>query len=275
LNPTLRMSQELKKITTHTLLNLKKKAEKISMITAYDFSFAKIFDKAGIDVILVGDSASNVMAGNETTVSITLDQMIYHAQCVRKAIERSLMVVDLPFGSYQSNSDIALASAIRIMKESGAHAVKMEGGAEIGDSIKRIVAAGIPVMGHLGLTPQSIYKFGTYAVRAKDEAEAEKLKTDALQLEQAGCFAIVLEKIPALLANTVSKSLEIPTIGIGAGKDCDGQVLVMHDLLGINQEFKPRFIRQYLNLESLIQQAVEHYIRDVKSINFPSDSESY
>ncbi|OYZ48022.1 MAG: 3-methyl-2-oxobutanoate hydroxymethyltransferase [Sphingobacteriales bacterium 24-40-4] len=234
-----------------------------------------MFDKAGIDVILVGDSASNVMAGNETTVTITLDQMIYHAQCVRKAIERSLMVVDLPFGSYQSNSDIALASAIRIMKESGAHGVKMEGGAEIAESIKKIVAAGIPVMGHLGLTPQSIYKFGTYAVRAKNEAEAEKLKTDALLLEQAGCFAIVLEKIPALLANTVSKSLEIPTIGIGAGKDCDGQVLVMHDLLGINQEFKPRFIRQYLNLESLIQQAVEQYIGDVKSINFPSDSESY
>ncbi len=200
------MSKDLKKITTHTLLNLKKKGEKISMITAYDFSFARIFDNAGIDVILVGDSASNVMAGNETTVTITLDQMIYHAQCVRKAVERSLMVVDLPFGSYQSNSDIALASAIRIMKESGAHAVKMEGGAEIAESIKRIVAAGIPVMGHLGLTPQSIYKFGTYAVRAKDEAEAEKLQADAILLEQAGCFAIVLEKIPAQLAQTVSKA---------------------------------------------------------------------
>jgi 3-methyl-2-oxobutanoate hydroxymethyltransferase len=269
------MSQDLKKITTHTLLNLKKKGEKISMITAYDYSFAKIFDKAGIDVILVGDSASNVMGGNETTVTITLDQMIYHAQCVRKAVERSLMVVDLPFGSYQSNSDIALASAIRIMKESGAHAVKMEGGAEISESIKRIVAAGIPVMGHLGLTPQSIYKFGTYAVRAKDAAEAEKLQTDALLLEQSGCFAIVLEKIPAILANTVSKSLEIPTIGIGAGQDCDGQVLVMHDLLGINQEFKPRFIRQYLNLEATIHEAVSQYITDVKSMDFPNNSESY
>lgn len=269
------MSKDLKKITTHTLLNLKKKGEKISMITAYDFSFARIFDNAGIDVILVGDSASNVMAGNETTVTITLDQMIYHAQCVRKAVERSLMVVDLPFGSYQSNSDIALASAIRIMKESGAHAVKMEGGAEIAESIKRIVAAGIPVMGHLGLTPQSIYKFGTYAVRAKDEAEAEKLQADAILLEQAGCFSIVLEKIPAQLAQIVSKSLEIPTIGIGAGQDCDGQVLVMHDLLGINQEFKPRFIRQYLNLEASIQQAVSQYIIDVKSLNFPNETESY
>ena len=269
------MSQDLKKITTHTLLTLKKKGEKISMITAYDFSFAKIFDKAGIDIILVGDSASNVMAGNETTVTITLEHMIYHAQCVRKAVERCLMVVDLPFGSYQSNSEIALASAIRVMKESGAHAIKMEGGAEIAESIKRIVDAGIPVMGHLGLTPQSIYKFGTYAVRAKDEAEAEKLQSDALLLEKAGCFAIVLEKIPALLANTVSKSLEIPTIGIGAGKDCDGQVLVMHDLLGINQAFKPRFIRQYLNLESSIHQAIEQYIVDVKSLDFPNESESY
>lgn len=269
------MSKDLKKITTHTLLNLKKKGEKISMITAYDFSFARIFDNAGIDVILVGDSASNVMAGNETTVTITLDQMIYHAQCVRKAVERSLMVVDLPFGSYQSNSDIALASAIRIMKESGAHAVKMEGGAEIAESIKRIVAAGIPVMGHLGLTPQSIYKFGTYAVRAKDEAEAEKLQADAILLEQAGCFSIVLEKIPAQLAQIVSKSLEIPTIGIGAGQDCDGQVLVMHDLLGINQEFKPRFIRQYLNLEASIHRAVSQYIADVKSLNFPNETESY
>ena len=224
---------------------------------------------------MVGDSASNVMGGNETTVTITLDQMIYHAQCVRKAVERSLMVVDLPFGSYQSNSDIALASAIRIMKESGAHAVKMEGGAEISESIRRIVAAGIPVMGHLGLTPQSIYKFGTYAVRAKDAAEAEKLQSDAHLLEQSGCFAIVLEKIPANLANSVSKSLEIPTIGIGAGQDCDGQVLVMHDLLGINQEFKPRFIRQYLNLEASIHQAVSQYITDVKTVNFPNDSESY
>ena len=269
------MSQDLKKITTHTLLNFKKKGEKVSMITAYDFSFAKIFDKAGIDVILVGDSASNVMAGNETTVTITLDQMIYHAQCVSKAVERSLMVVDLPFGSYQSNPDIALASAIRMMKESGAHAVKMEGGSEIADSIKRIVAAGIPVMGHLGLTPQSIYKFGTYAVRAKDQDEADKLQSDALLLEQAGCFAIVLEKIPATLAKTVSLSLQIPTIGIGAGRDCDGQVLVMHDLLGINNDFKPRFLRQYLNLEASINQAVKQYITDVKSQDFPNESESY
>jgi 3-methyl-2-oxobutanoate hydroxymethyltransferase len=269
------MSQDLKKITTHTLLNFKKKGEKVSMITAYDFSFAKIFDKAGIDVILVGDSASNVMAGNETTVTITLDQMIYHAQCVSKAVERSLMVVDLPFGSYQSNPDIALASAIRMMKESGAHAVKMEGGSEIADSIKRIVAAGIPVMGHLGLTPQSIYKFGTYAVRAKDQDEADKLQSDALLLEQAGCFAIVLEKIPATLAKTVSVSLQIPTIGIGAGRDCDGQVLVMHDLLGINNDFKPRFLRQYLNLEASINQAVKQYITDVKSLDFPNESESY
>jgi len=269
------MSKDLKKVTTHTLQNLKKNGEKISMITAYDFSFAKIFDKAGIDVILVGDSASNVMAGNETTVTITLDQMIYHAQCVRKAVERSLMVVDLPFGSYQSNPDIALASAIRIMKESGAHSVKMEGGSEITESIKRIVEAGIPVMGHLGLTPQSIYKFGTYAVRAKDQEEANKLQTDALLLEQAGCFAIVLEKIPATLAKTVSESLQVPTIGIGAGKDCDGQVLVMHDLLGINNDFKPRFLRQYLNLESSINQAIIQYINDVKSQDFPNESESY
>lgn len=269
------MSQEIKKITTNTLLHLKKKGEKISMITAYDYSFAKIFDHAGIDVILVGDSASNVMAGNETTVTITLDQMIYHAQCVRKAIQRSLMVVDLPFGSYQSNSDIALASAIRIMKESGAHAVKMEGGIEIAESIKRIVAAGIPVMGHLGLTPQSIYKFGTYTVRAKDQEEAVKLQADARILEQAGCFAIVLEKIPAILATEVSKQLSIPTIGIGAGQNCDGQVLVMHDLLGINNDFKPRFLRQYLNLETQIDQAVKQYINDVKSQDFPNESESY
>ncbi|MBY0482057.1 MAG: 3-methyl-2-oxobutanoate hydroxymethyltransferase [Chitinophagaceae bacterium] len=266
---------DLKKITTHTLLTMKSKGEKISMITAYDYSFAKLFDRAGIDVILVGDSASNVMAGNETTVTITMDQMVYHAQCVRRAIERCLVVVDMPFGSYQSNSDIALASAIKIMKDTGCHSVKMEGGEEIVDSIKRIVSAGIPVMGHLGLTPQSIYKFGTYAVRAKEEVEAEKLRNDAKLLEAAGCFAIVLEKIPAKLAKEVSESLSIPTIGIGAGTHCDGQVLVMHDMLGINNSFKPRFLRQYLNLELLIDGAVKQYIQDVKSKDFPNESESY
>ncbi len=267
--------KEIKKITTHTLLQMKSQGTRISMITAYDFSFAGLFDKAGIDVILVGDSASNVMAGNETTVTITLDQMIYHAQCVVRGVNRSLVVVDMPFGSYQSNADTAVASAIRIMKETGGHAVKLEGGEEVIDSIKRIVAAGIPVMGHLGLTPQSIYKFGTYTVRAKEEQEAEKLKKDALLLQDAGCFALVLEKIPAQLAKTVSQSLTIPAIGIGAGKDCDGQVLVMHDLLGMNHAFKPRFIRQYLNLEEQITGAVEQYIADVKSRDFPAESESY
>lgn len=267
--------KEIKKITTNTLLKLKAAGEKISMITAYDFSFAGIFDAAGIDVILVGDSASNVMAGHETTLPITLDQMIYHGQSVVRGVSRCLVVVDLPFGTYQSNSEIALASAIRIMKETGAHSVKMEGGAEVIDSIKKIVAAGIPVMGHLGLTPQSIYKFGTYTVRAKEEEEAEKLRTDALLLQDVGCFAIVLEKIPAQLAKEVSESLHIPTIGIGAGDACDGQVLVMHDMLGINTEFKPRFLRTYLNMNEQVLKAVQHYITDVKSKNFPNAEESY
>ncbi len=240
------LQKEIKKITTHTLQKMKAGGEKISMLTAYDYSFAGIFDAAGIDVILVGDSASNVMAGHETTLPITLDQMIYHAASVIRAVRRSLVVVDLPFGTYQSNSDIALASAIRIMKETGAHAIKLEGGEEVLESIQRIVKAGIPVMGHLGLTPQSIYQFGTYAVRATQNEEAEKLKNDVLLLQQAGCFGIVLEKIPAQLAKTVTQSVQIPTIGIGAGPHCDGQVLVMHDMLGINTEFKPRFLRQYL-----------------------------
>jgi 3-methyl-2-oxobutanoate hydroxymethyltransferase len=269
------VNKEIKKITTNTLLKLKKNGEKISMITAYDFSFAGIFDAAGIDVILVGDSASNVMAGNETTVPMTLEHMIYHAQCVVKGIDRCLVVVDMPFGYYQSNSDIALASAIRIMKETGAHAIKLEGGEEVIDSVKRIVSAGIPVMGHLGLTPQSIYKFGTYNVRAKEQVEADKLRNDAKLLQEAGCFALVLEKIPATLAKEVSENLEIPTIGIGAGKHCDGQVLVMHDMLGINTEFKPRFLRQYLNMHEQITSAVQQYITDVKQKDFPNDSESY
>lgn len=267
--------KEIKKVTTNTVLKLKSKGEKISMITAYDFSFARLFDEAGIDIILVGDSASNVMAGNETTLPITLDHMIYHAQCVVRGIDRCLVVVDLPFGSYQSNSDIALASAIKIMKETNAHAIKLEGGEEELDSIKRIVSAGIPVMGHLGLTPQSIYKFGTYNVRAKEEAEANKLRQDAKLLEEAGCFAIVLEKIPANLAKEVSESLTIPTIGIGAGKYCDGQVLVMHDMLGINTEFKPRFLRTYLNLAEQVTGAVKQYISDVKEKTFPNDLEQY
>jgi 3-methyl-2-oxobutanoate hydroxymethyltransferase len=269
------VSSELKRITTNTVQRMKTSGQKISMLTAYDYSFAKLFDQAGIDVILVGDSASNVMAGHETTLPITLDQMIYHASSVIRGVNRCLVVVDLPFGSYQSNSDIALASAIRIMKETGAHAIKMEGGEEILDSVKRIISAGIPVMGHLGLTPQSIYKFGTYNVRAKEEAEAAKLKKDALLLQEVGCFAVVLEKIPATLAKEVSESLNIPTIGIGAGKYCDGQVLVMHDMLGINTEFKPRFLRQYLNLYEQIDQAVKNYINDVKTKEFPNDSESY
>ncbi len=273
----LRMStnKEVKRVTTNTLQKMKSSGEKISMITAYDFSFAGIFDAAGIDVILVGDSASNVMAGHETTLPITLEQMIYHAQSVIRAIKHCLVVVDLPFGTYQSNSDIALASAIRIMKETGAHAIKLEGGEEAIESIKRIVAAGIPVMGHLGLTPQSIYKFGTYTVRAKEEEEANKLRKDAKLLEDAGCFATVLEKIPAALAKEVSESLLIPTIGIGAGGFCDGQVLVMHDMLGINTEFKPRFLRQYLNMHEQITGAVQRYIKDVKSNDFPNEGESY
>ena len=269
------VQKEVKKVTTNTLLKMKLSGEKISMITAYDFSFAKIFDAAGIDVILVGDSASNVMAGHVTTLPITLDQMIYHASSVIRGIDRCLVVVDLPFGSYQSNSDIALASAIRIMKETGAHAIKLEGGEEVLDSVRRIISAGVPVMGHLGLTPQSIYKFGTYAVRAQEEVEANKLKKDAKLLEKAGCFAIVLEKIPANLAKEVSENIHIPTIGIGAGKYCDGQVLVMHDMLGINTEFKPRFLRQYLNIHEQATNAVGQYIKDVKGKNFPSENEQY
>lgn len=269
------VNKEIKKVTTNTLQKMKANGEKISMLTAYDFSFARIIDASGIDVILVGDSASNVMAGHETTLPITLDQMIYHAQSVIRGIDRCLVVVDLPFGSYQGNSEIALASAIRIMKETGAHSVKLEGGEEVIDIVKRIVGAGIPVMGHLGLTPQSIYKFGTYNVRAKEEAEANKLRHDALLLQEAGCFGIVLEKIPATLAKEVTESIEIPTIGIGAGKHCDGQVLVMHDMLGINTEFKPRFLRQYLNLYEQVGGAVQQYVKDVKSGGFPNDSESY
>jgi len=269
------VNKEIKKVTTNTLLKMKAAGEKITMLTAYDFSFAKIIDGAGIDVILVGDSASNVMAGHETTLPITLDQMIYHAASVIRGIDRCLVVVDMPFGSYQSNSDIALASAIRIMKETGGHSVKLEGGEEVVDSIKKIVSAGIPVMGHLGLTPQSIYKFGTYTVRAKEEEEANKLKRDAKLLQKAGCFAIVLEKIPAALAKEVSESLSIPTIGIGAGGNCDGQVLVMHDMLGINTEFKPRFLRQYLNIHEQATKAVQQYISDVKKKDFPNETEQY
>lgn len=269
------VNKEIKKVTTNTLLKMKESGEKISMLTAYDFSFARIIDGAGIDVILVGDSASNVMAGHETTLPITLDQIIYHASSVIRGIDRCLVVVDLPFGSYQSNSDIALASAIRIMKETGAHSVKLEGGEEVLESVKKIVSAGIPVMGHLGLTPQSIYKFGTYTVRAKEEAEANKLRRDAKLLEEAGCFGLVLEKIPATLAKEVSQSLNIPTIGIGAGGDCDGQVLVMHDMLGINTEFKPRFLRQYANIHEIATKAVQQYVKDVKSREFPNQNEQY
>ncbi len=269
------MNKEVKRVTTNTLQKMKAAGEKISMLTAYDFSFARIIDSAGIDVILVGDSASNVMAGHETTLPITLDQMIYHASSVIRGAERCLVVVDLPFGSYQSNSDIALASAVRIMKETGAHCIKVEGGEEILESVKKIVSAGIPVMGHLGLTPQSIYKFGTYTVRAKEEMEANKLREDAKLLEKAGCFAIVLEKIPATLAKEVSKSIKIPTIGIGAGSGCDGQVLVMHDMLGINTEFKPRFLRQYLNIHEMASKAVQQYVQDVKGGQFPNKDEQY
>jgi 3-methyl-2-oxobutanoate hydroxymethyltransferase len=269
------VNKEVKRVTTNTLQKMKAAGEKISMLTAYDFSFARIIDSAGIDVILVGDSASNVMAGHETTLPITLDQMIYHASSVIRGAERCLVVVDLPFGSYQSNSDIALASAVRIMKETGAHCIKVEGGEEILESVKKIVSAGIPVMGHLGLTPQSIYKFGTYTVRAKEEMEANKLREDAKLLEKAGCFAIVLEKIPATLAKEVSKSIKIPTIGIGAGSGCDGQVLVMHDMLGINTEFKPRFLRQYLNIHEMASKAVQQYVQDVKTGQFPNKDEQY
>jgi 3-methyl-2-oxobutanoate hydroxymethyltransferase len=265
----------LKKVTTHQLQEMKLRGEKITMLTAYDYSFAKIVDDANIDVILVGDSASNVMAGHISTLPITLDQMIYHASSVVRAVSRALVVVDLPFGSYQGNSKEALNSAIRIMKESGGHSVKLEGGSEILESVERILTAGIPVMGHLGLTPQSIFKFGTYTVRAKEEAEAEKLLEDARALEKAGCFAIVLEKIPASLASRVAKEIAIPVIGIGAGSAVDGQVLVSHDLLGITKEFSPRFLRRYLNLYDDIKGAVESYIKDVKDVDFPNDQEQY
>lgn len=264
-----------KRITTHVLQAMKDQGEKISMLTAYDFSLARIVDAAGIDIILVGDSASNVMAGHETTLPITLDQMIYHAAAVIRAIKTSLVVVDLPFGTYQGNSKKALASTIRIMKESGAHAVKLEGGREISESIERILSAGVPVMGHLGLTPQSIYKFGTYTVRAKEEEEADRLIRDAKYLEKLGCFAIVLEKIPAKLGKKVAEALHIPVIGIGAGPYVDGQVLVLHDMLGITQDFQPRFLRRYLDLFSDIQKAVEQYIDDVKSEDFPNETEQY
>ena len=264
-----------KKVTTNTLQEMKGAGEKITMLTAYDYSLARLVDGAGVDVILVGDSASNVMAGNDTTVPITLDHMIYHAQCVVRGVDRALVVVDMPFGSYQGDSKLALKSAIRIMKESGGHAVKLEGGAEVVDSVERILTAGIPVMGHLGLTPQSIYKFGTYTVRAKEEAEAEKVLKDALALQEAGCFAIVFEKIPAKLAQEVSSSLEIPTIGIGAGSDCDGQVLVLHDMLGITKDFSPRFLRRYADLGESIDSAVKGYISDVRDGSFPSSEESY
>ena len=267
--------KDIKKVTTHQLQEMKTRGEKISMLTAYDYSFAKILDDAGIDVILVGDSASNVMAGHDSTLPITLDHMIYHAQSVIRAVDRALVVVDLPFGSYQGNSSEALRSAIRIMKESGAHSVKLEGGAEVIESAKRILSAGIPVMGHLGLIPQSIYKFGTYTVRAKQKEEAEKLIADAKLLEEAGCFAIVLEKIPAKLATQVAQSISIPVIGIGAGSGVDGQVLVIHDLLGITKEFSPRFLRRYLNLYHEIKGAVNNYIKDVKSVDFPNDKEQY
>ncbi len=269
------MSKKYPKITTHVLQEMKSNGEKIAMLTGYDYSFAKLLDESGIDVILVGDSASNVMAGHVTTLPITLDQMIYHASSVMRAVKRALVVVDLPFGSYQGNSKEALQSAVRIMKESGANAVKMEGGKEIAESIDRILSAGIPVLGHLGLTPQSINKFGTYVVRAKDVKEAEKLKEDAVFLENAGCFGVVLEKIPAKLASEVTDSLKIPTIGIGAGSGVDGQVLVLHDMLGINQDFSPRFLRRYNNLHDEIIKSFLSYIHDVKARDFPNEKEQY
>jgi len=269
------MEKAYPKITTRVLQEMKENGEKISMLTAYDYTLGRIVDAAGIDVILVGDSASNVMAGHETTLPITLDQMIYHASSVIRGVNHALVVVDMPFGSYQGNSKTALDSTIRIMKESGGHAVKLEGGAEVKESIERIISAGVPVMGHLGLTPQSIYKFGTYNVRAREEAEAEKLLSDALVLQQAGCFAVVLEKIPAQLAEKVTKELSIPTIGIGAGPYVDGQVLVLHDMLGLNKAFHPRFLRRYANLEDIIIEAVGHYVTDVKSKDFPNEKEQY
>ncbi len=268
-------SKDIPKITTHVLQEMKLKGEKIAMLTAYDFSMARIIDEAGIDVILVGDSASNVMAGHKTTLPITLNEMIYHASSVMRAVNRSLVVVDMPFGTYQGNSKEALSSAIRIMKESGANAVKLEGGEEIVESVDRILSAGIPVLGHLGLTPQSINKFGTYVVRAREEREAEKLERDAKILEKAGCFGIVLEKIPAELAAKVTESVRIPTIGIGAGSGVDGQVLVLHDMLGINQDFSPRFLRRYHNLHEEIKNSVFAYIHDVKSVSFPNEREQY
>ena len=267
--------KDYKRITTKSLIDMKANGEKISMLTAYDYSMAKIVDVAGVDAILVGDSASNVMAGHETTLPITLDQMIYHASSVVRAVSRALVVVDLPFGSYQSDPKEALRSAIRIMKESGGHAVKLEGGSEIKDSIKKILNAGIPVMGHLGLTPQSIYKFGTYTVRAKEEEEAEKLMKDAKLLEKLGCFAIVIEKVPADLAEKVAKSVSIPIIGIGAGGGVDGQVLVIHDMLGMNNEFSPRFLRRYMNLYEGMTTAIGQYVADVKSSDFPNEKEQY
>ncbi len=266
---------EIKRVTTHVLQEMKRNGEKISMLTAYDYSMAKIVDAAGIDVILVGDSASNVMAGHQTTLPVTLDQMIYHAASVVRAVERSLVVVDLPFGSYQGNSKEALHSTIRIMKEAGAHAVKLEGGREVKDSIERILTAGVPVMGHLGLTPQSIYKFGTYVVRAREEEEAIRLIEDAKLLEATGCFSIVLEKIPAMLAKKVAEEVKIPVIGIGAGSSVDGQVLVLHDMLGLTHQFNPRFLRRYMNLFDDIKDAVGKYIQDVKSVDFPNDNERY
>ena len=269
------MNQEYKRITTNVLQEMKARGENISMLTSYDYTLAKIVDGAGIDIILVGDSASNVVAGHETTLPITLDNMIYHASSVVRAVKRSLVVVDLPFGSYQGDSQRALESSIRIMKEAGAHAVKLEGGSEIIESIERILTAGIPVMGHLGLTPQSIYKFGTYTVRAKENTEAKKLVEDVKLLEKTGCFSIVLEKIPAKLAKKVAKAVRIPIIGIGAGPDVDGQVLVLHDMLGMTHEFNPRFLRRYLNLYKDINGAVENYVRDVKSGNFPNKEEQY
>ena len=264
-----------RKVTTHRLIEMKQRGEKISMLTAYEYSMAKIIDNAGMDVILVGDSASNVMAGNVTTLPITLDQMIYHGKSVMKAVKRSLVVVDLPFGTYQGNSKEALASAIRVMKETHADCIKIEGGAEIKESVVRILSAGIPIMGHLGLTPQSINKFGTYAVRAREEAEAQKLMEDAHLLEELGCFAIVLEKIPADLAARVASELKIPIIGIGAGGGVDGQVLVMHDMLGINNEFSPRFLRRYANLYEVITDSVQAYIKDIKDGDFPNEKEQY
>jgi 3-methyl-2-oxobutanoate hydroxymethyltransferase len=269
------VNKEIKRVTTNTLQEMKQRGERISMLTAYDYSMATIVDAAGTDIILVGDSASNVMAGHETTLPITLDQMIYHASSVVRAAKRALVIVDLPFGSYQGNSKEALNSAIRIMKESGAHGVKIEGGVEIAESVTRILTAGIPVMGHLGLTPQSIYKFGTYTVRAREEAEAQKLRDDAIKLQELGCFGIVLEKIPAQLAKEVAESVSIPIIGIGAGKYCDGQVLVIHDMLGLNKGFKPRFLRQYADLYTVMNDAIKHYIDDVKSEDFPNEKEQY